>query len=143
MFNSNILFNPSDKRKWGWNVKSLSRTVVENSQLFCSWIFFVFIERKEESLANNSNHEPRTLITEHVPPPEHNSFTMAPARKVSGDSTKSNFDVSFMLVPVQTYLGANPITTCILNFQVTCTKLDYISINFEYVCSIYLIFAFS
>nr|XP_056701067.1 protein phosphatase 1 regulatory subunit 12B isoform X4 [Euleptes europaea] len=38
-------------------------------------------ERKEESVANHSSHEPRTLITEQVPPPEHNTFTMAPVRK--------------------------------------------------------------
>ncbi|XP_066482034.1 protein phosphatase 1 regulatory subunit 12B isoform X6 [Tiliqua scincoides] len=46
-------------------------------------------ERKEESLANYSNHEPRTLITEQVPPPEHNSFTMAPARKFTSLLSKS------------------------------------------------------
>ncbi|XP_077191157.1 protein phosphatase 1 regulatory subunit 12B isoform X10 [Paroedura picta] len=37
-------------------------------------------ERKE-SLSNHSSHEPQTLITEQVPPPEHNTFTMAPVRK--------------------------------------------------------------
>ncbi|CAI5777908.1 protein phosphatase 1 regulatory subunit 12B isoform X4 [Podarcis lilfordi] len=46
-------------------------------------------ERKEESIANHSNHEPRTLITEQVPPPEHNSFTMAPARKFTPLLNKS------------------------------------------------------
>ncbi|XP_054837449.1 protein phosphatase 1 regulatory subunit 12B isoform X3 [Eublepharis macularius] len=38
-------------------------------------------ERKEESIANHSSHESQTLITEQVPPPEHNTFTMAPVRK--------------------------------------------------------------
>ncbi|XP_060087121.1 protein phosphatase 1 regulatory subunit 12B isoform X3 [Heteronotia binoei] len=38
-------------------------------------------ERKEESLANHSSYAPQTLITEQVPPPEHNTFTMAPVRK--------------------------------------------------------------
>ncbi|XP_034978793.2 protein phosphatase 1 regulatory subunit 12B isoform X1 [Zootoca vivipara] len=46
-------------------------------------------ERKEESIANHSNYEPRTLITEQVPPPEHNSFTMAPARKFTPLLNKS------------------------------------------------------
>ncbi|XP_053103036.1 protein phosphatase 1 regulatory subunit 12B isoform X3 [Hemicordylus capensis] len=46
-------------------------------------------ERKEESIANHSNHESRTLITEQVPPPEHNSFTMAPARKITPLLNKS------------------------------------------------------
>ncbi|XP_026568816.1 protein phosphatase 1 regulatory subunit 12B isoform X2 [Pseudonaja textilis] len=40
-------------------------------------------ESKEESVANHSNHESRILITEQTPPPEHNTFTMAPARKCS------------------------------------------------------------
>ncbi|XP_007421230.1 protein phosphatase 1 regulatory subunit 12B isoform X5 [Python bivittatus] len=40
-------------------------------------------ESKEESVANHSNHESRILITEQIPPPEHNTFTMAPARKCS------------------------------------------------------------
>ncbi|ETE66024.1 Protein phosphatase 1 regulatory subunit 12B, partial [Ophiophagus hannah] len=40
-------------------------------------------ESKEESIANHSNHESRILITEQTPPPEHNTFTMAPARKCS------------------------------------------------------------
>ncbi|XP_058031381.1 protein phosphatase 1 regulatory subunit 12B isoform X5 [Ahaetulla prasina] len=40
-------------------------------------------ESKEESIANHSNHESRILITEQIPPPEHNTFTMAPARKCS------------------------------------------------------------
>uniref|UniRef100_A0A8D0B968 Protein phosphatase 1 regulatory subunit n=1 Tax=Salvator merianae TaxID=96440 RepID=A0A8D0B968_SALMN len=40
-------------------------------------------EKKEESFANHSNHEPRALITEQVPPPEHNSFTMSSARRIS------------------------------------------------------------
>ncbi|KAM3839950.1 protein phosphatase 1 regulatory subunit 12B isoform 6-T6 [Vipera latastei] len=38
-------------------------------------------ENKEESIANHSNHESRILITEQIPPPEHNTVTMAPARK--------------------------------------------------------------
>uniref|UniRef100_A0A8C5F168 Protein phosphatase 1 regulatory subunit n=1 Tax=Gopherus evgoodei TaxID=1825980 RepID=A0A8C5F168_9SAUR len=38
-------------------------------------------ERKKESFANHSGHEPRTSVTEQIPPPEHNSFTAAPARK--------------------------------------------------------------
>ncbi|XP_074978040.1 protein phosphatase 1 regulatory subunit 12B isoform X3 [Caretta caretta] len=38
-------------------------------------------ERKKESFANHSGHEPRTSITEQIPPPEHNSFTASPARK--------------------------------------------------------------
>ncbi|XP_065451063.1 protein phosphatase 1 regulatory subunit 12B isoform X8 [Chrysemys picta bellii] len=38
-------------------------------------------ERKKESFANHSSHEPRTSVTEQIPPPEHNSFTAAPARK--------------------------------------------------------------
>nr|XP_034978793.1 protein phosphatase 1 regulatory subunit 12B isoform X2 [Zootoca vivipara] len=46
-------------------------------------------ERKEESIANHSNYEPRSLITEQVPPPEHNSFTMAPARKFTPLLNKS------------------------------------------------------
>ncbi|XP_033008973.1 protein phosphatase 1 regulatory subunit 12B isoform X9 [Lacerta agilis] len=46
-------------------------------------------ERKEESIANHSNHERRTQITEQVPPPEHNSFTMAPARKFTPLLNKS------------------------------------------------------
>ncbi|KAL8179208.1 UNVERIFIED_CONTAM: hypothetical protein K2H54_061702 [Gekko kuhli] len=40
-------------------------------------------ERKEESLANHSSHNPQMLITEQVPPPEHNTFTMAPVRKLT------------------------------------------------------------
>uniref|UniRef100_A0A8C5SE05 Protein phosphatase 1 regulatory subunit n=1 Tax=Laticauda laticaudata TaxID=8630 RepID=A0A8C5SE05_LATLA len=40
-------------------------------------------ESKEESVANHANHESRILITEQTPPPEHNTFTMAPARKCS------------------------------------------------------------
>ncbi|XP_013909986.1 PREDICTED: protein phosphatase 1 regulatory subunit 12B-like, partial [Thamnophis sirtalis] len=40
-------------------------------------------ESKEESIANHSNHESRILITEQIPPPEHNIFTTAPARKCS------------------------------------------------------------
>nr|XP_060628518.1 protein phosphatase 1 regulatory subunit 12B isoform X10 [Anolis sagrei ordinatus] len=46
-------------------------------------------ERKEDSVANHSNHEPRMLITESVPPPQHNSFTMAPARKFASLLNKS------------------------------------------------------
>ncbi|XP_061487857.1 protein phosphatase 1 regulatory subunit 12B isoform X2 [Rhineura floridana] len=46
-------------------------------------------ERKEESINNHSNHEPRALITEQVPPPEHNSFSMAPARKFTPFTNKS------------------------------------------------------
>ncbi|XP_070601812.1 protein phosphatase 1 regulatory subunit 12B isoform X3 [Erythrolamprus reginae] len=38
-------------------------------------------ESKDESIANHSNHESRILITEQIPPPEHNTFTTAPARK--------------------------------------------------------------
>ncbi|KAK9404618.1 protein phosphatase 1 regulatory subunit 12B [Crotalus adamanteus] len=38
-------------------------------------------ENKEESIANHSNHESRILITEQIPSPEHNTVTMAPARK--------------------------------------------------------------
>ncbi|XP_034270107.1 protein phosphatase 1 regulatory subunit 12B isoform X8 [Pantherophis guttatus] len=38
-------------------------------------------ESKEESIANHSKHESRILISEQIPPPEHNTFTMAPARK--------------------------------------------------------------
>ncbi|XP_070797699.1 protein phosphatase 1 regulatory subunit 12B isoform X10 [Pituophis catenifer annectens] len=40
-------------------------------------------ESKEESIANHSKHESRILISEQIPPPEHNTFTMAPARKCS------------------------------------------------------------
>ncbi|XP_048352643.1 protein phosphatase 1 regulatory subunit 12B isoform X2 [Sphaerodactylus townsendi] len=40
-------------------------------------------ERKQESVANHTSHEPRTFITEQVPPPEHNTFTMAPVRKIT------------------------------------------------------------
>ncbi|EMP41002.1 Protein phosphatase 1 regulatory subunit 12B [Chelonia mydas] len=40
-------------------------------------------ERKKESFANHSGHEPRTSVTEQIPPPEHNSFTASPARKMS------------------------------------------------------------
>ncbi|XP_008108093.2 protein phosphatase 1 regulatory subunit 12B isoform X5 [Anolis carolinensis] len=47
------------------------------------------LERKEDSVANHSNHEPRMLITESVPPPQHNSFTMAPARKFASLLNKS------------------------------------------------------
>ncbi|XP_063000042.1 protein phosphatase 1 regulatory subunit 12B isoform X10 [Elgaria multicarinata webbii] len=46
-------------------------------------------EREEEPIANHSNHEPRILITEQVPPPEHNSFTTAPARKFAPLLNKS------------------------------------------------------
>ncbi|XP_039185335.1 protein phosphatase 1 regulatory subunit 12B isoform X7 [Crotalus tigris] len=43
-------------------------------------------ENKEESIANHSNHESRILITEQIPPPEHNTVTMAPARKQNKDN---------------------------------------------------------
>ncbi|XP_053881596.1 protein phosphatase 1 regulatory subunit 12B isoform X5 [Malaclemys terrapin pileata] len=46
-------------------------------------------ERKKESFANHSSHEPRTSVTEQVPPPEHNSFTAAPARKFTSLLNKS------------------------------------------------------
>ncbi|XP_038235450.1 protein phosphatase 1 regulatory subunit 12B isoform X3 [Dermochelys coriacea] len=46
-------------------------------------------ERKKESFANHSGHEPRTSITEQIPPPEHNSFTASPARKFTSLLNKS------------------------------------------------------
>ncbi|XP_026510153.1 protein phosphatase 1 regulatory subunit 12B isoform X4 [Terrapene carolina triunguis] len=46
-------------------------------------------ERKKESFANHSGHEPRTSVTEQIPPPEHNSFTAAPARKFTSLLNKS------------------------------------------------------
>uniref|UniRef100_A0A8C0HGX2 Protein phosphatase 1 regulatory subunit n=1 Tax=Chelonoidis abingdonii TaxID=106734 RepID=A0A8C0HGX2_CHEAB len=46
-------------------------------------------ERKKESFANHSSHEPRTSITEQIPPPEQNSFTAAPARKFTSLLNKS------------------------------------------------------
>ncbi|XP_065451066.1 protein phosphatase 1 regulatory subunit 12B isoform X11 [Chrysemys picta bellii] len=46
-------------------------------------------ERKKESFANHSSHEPRTSVTEQIPPPEHNSFTAAPARKFTSLLNKS------------------------------------------------------
>ncbi|XP_074833381.1 protein phosphatase 1 regulatory subunit 12B isoform X1 [Carettochelys insculpta] len=45
-------------------------------------------ERKKESFANHSGHEPRTSIAEQIPPPEHNSFITS-ARKFSGLLNKS------------------------------------------------------
>ncbi|XP_067387529.1 protein phosphatase 1 regulatory subunit 12B isoform X2 [Emydura macquarii macquarii] len=38
-------------------------------------------EGKKESFANHSDREPRTSITEQIPPPDHNFFTASPARK--------------------------------------------------------------
>ncbi|XP_043389274.1 protein phosphatase 1 regulatory subunit 12B isoform X2 [Chelonia mydas] len=46
-------------------------------------------ERKKESFANHSGHEPRTSVTEQIPPPEHNSFTASPARKFTSLLNKS------------------------------------------------------
>ncbi|XP_039390343.1 protein phosphatase 1 regulatory subunit 12B isoform X8 [Mauremys reevesii] len=46
-------------------------------------------ERKKESFANHSGHEPRTSVTEQIPPPEHNSFTAAPGRKFTSLLNKS------------------------------------------------------
>uniref|UniRef100_A0A452IRJ5 Protein phosphatase 1 regulatory subunit n=1 Tax=Gopherus agassizii TaxID=38772 RepID=A0A452IRJ5_9SAUR len=46
-------------------------------------------ERKKESFANHSGHEPRTSVTEQIPPPEHNSFSAAPARKFTSLLNKS------------------------------------------------------
>ncbi|CAM5171196.1 unnamed protein product [Eretmochelys imbricata] len=46
-------------------------------------------EKKKESFANHSGHEPRTSITEQIPPPEHNSFTASPARKFTSLLNKS------------------------------------------------------
>ncbi|XP_077695654.1 protein phosphatase 1 regulatory subunit 12B isoform X7 [Eretmochelys imbricata] len=46
-------------------------------------------EKKKESFANHSGLEPRTSITEQIPPPEHNSFTASPARKFTSLLNKS------------------------------------------------------
>lgn len=59
-----------------------SRIIVECLQIFHP-LSPIFLENKEESIANHSNNESRILITEQIPPPEHNTVTMAPVRKVS------------------------------------------------------------
>ncbi|KAM7171252.1 protein phosphatase 1 regulatory subunit 12B isoform 4-T5 [Macrochelys suwanniensis] len=46
-------------------------------------------ERKKESFANHSGHEPRISVTEQISPPEHNSFTASPARKFTSLLNKS------------------------------------------------------